>query len=98
MSFKRNNKRELQWKCWKDDHFEALVECGVPFKAFENESHWNYYMSQNVEKYNFLTPEYCYNEDKYRDPSINSYKNLTKAKLTPRLLALSKDHKYYRSK
>ena len=63
---------------------------------YHDESHWNKYVNSHKEQFKFLTPSYCYPESKYKRGAKN--KNYpTIEGLTPRLLALDKNHQYYRS-
>ena len=64
---------------------------------WHDESNWNFFIHNNLDKFNFIKPDYCYPEAKYRDINFNSYTNLVKHNIIPRLLALDKDHNYYRT-
>ena len=65
--------------------------------VWNDESMWNRYYTTNISKIKVLTPEYCYPEGKYKNPQMNNYHSLIKYNLTPRLLALDKDHNWVRS-
>ena len=64
---------------------------------WHDESNWNFYIHNNLNKFNFVKPDYCYPEAKYIDPKFANYKNLVTHNIVPRLLALDKDHNYYRT-
>ena len=53
--------------------------------VWHDESHWNRYMASNTDCFMLHGPDYCYPEDQY----LTGYK--------PRILALDKDHDFYRS-
>jgi len=55
---------------------------------FHDESMWNKYRITNIHRFKILNPAYCF-------PESNTYKNLNGIK--PKILALDKDHNYYRS-
>jgi hypothetical protein len=58
-----------------------------------DESAWNHYFIYNMYRFNIMKPEYCYPEFK-SDKEKQRYQTILE--MTPRILALSKDHKYYR--
>ena len=62
---------------------------------WHDESNWNFYIYNNLKKFQFISPEYCYPESKYKNKNMNNYNEIVG--LTPRLLALDKDHNYYRT-
>lgn len=62
---------------------------------FHDESAWNHYIINNVKKFNVVNPEYCYPEMSDTKKFKEHYNTLVK--LTPRILALEKDHEFYRS-
>lgn len=64
---------------------------------WHDESMWNRYYTSNLNKFKILSPSYCYPECKYiKGEKLNNYK--TCEDLKPVLLALDKNHKYFRSK
>lgn len=64
--------------------------------VWHDESMWNRYYTSNIDKYKILSPSYCYPEAKYlQGEKLNNYK--TCENLKPKLLALDKNHKWYRS-
>lgn len=63
--------------------------------VWADESCFNRYYTSHLNKFKILTPSYCYPENKYKNPNINSYQQLKGLK--PILLALDKDHTYFRS-
>lgn len=65
--------------------------------VWNDESMWNRYYTSNLNKFKILTPSYCYPEGKYNNPKMNNYIPLIKYNIVPRLLALDKNHKYFRS-
>ena len=64
--------------------------------VWNDESMWNRYYTSNLSKFKILSPSYVYPESKYNYPQrVNHYKQLDGLK--PVLLALDKNHKYFRS-
>ena len=64
--------------------------------VWNDESMWNRYYTSNLSKFKVLSPSYVYPESKYyKQENKVHYKQLNG--LRPVLLALDKDHKYYRS-
>lgn len=61
---------------------------------WHDESAFNHYLTKNVKKFNVLNPEYCYPECSNKAQMVANYP--TSLKLTPRILALEKDHAFYR--
>jgi hypothetical protein len=61
--------------------------------VWNDESIWNRYYVTNQKFYKILTPEYCYPECKYKNRNIANYQTIIH--LTPRLLALDKNHKEF---
>ena len=55
---------------------------------WNDESHWNRYMVSNLNKFKFLPANYCHPEKTRR---------FGLGKLTPKILALDKNHEYFRS-
>lgn len=63
---------------------------------WNDESIWNRYYTSNLKQFKILSPSYVYPESKYKNLySTNHYKQLNNLK--PILLALDKNHKYFRS-
>ena len=62
--------------------------------TWHDESAWNHYLTKNVKKFNVVNPEYCYPECSNKAQMAANYP--TSLKLTPRILALEKDHAFYR--
>lgn len=63
--------------------------------VWNDESMWNRYYTSNLNKYKILTPSYVYPESKFNKPDSKSYDTLNDLK--PKLLALDKDHSWFRS-
>jgi len=63
--------------------------------VWHDESAWNHYLTKNVKKFNVVNPEYCFPETS--NPTNFAANFGTCAKLTPRILALEKDHAFYRA-
>jgi hypothetical protein len=62
---------------------------------YHDESIWNRFYVTNKQFYKILTPEYCYPEGKYKFPQMPNYQTILG--LTPRLLALDKNHKEFQT-
>lgn len=60
---------------------------------YHDESIWNRFYVTNKQFFKILTPEYCYPECKYKNINLGNYETIID--LTPRLLALDKNHKEY---
>lgn len=60
---------------------------------FHDESAWNHYFIYHMGRYNVMIPEYCYPEFK-SEKEKGRYQTILE--MTPRILALDKNHKYYR--
>jgi hypothetical protein len=65
--------------------------------VWNDESSWNRYYTSNVSKFKILTPSYVYPECKYKNPGLGNYHTLITEKIVPRILALDKDHAWYRT-
>lgn len=73
-----------------DDYSRGIIP------VWNDESMWNRFYTSNLKKFKVLTPSYVYPESKYKKPQNKEhYKQLNELK--PILLALDKDHKYFRS-
>lgn len=62
---------------------------------FHDESAWNHYILHNIKKFNVLKPEYCYPEMEDQQKFKELYNTI--CHMQPKILALEKDHKFYRS-
>lgn len=60
-----------------------------------DESHWNRYYVSNQNKFKLCSPSYCIPECKLKYPNMPNYPTLKGLKVY--LLALDKNHNYYRS-
>lgn len=65
--------------------------------VWNDESMWNRYYASNVSKFKILSPSYVYPEGKYKNPGLGNYRSLITEKVVPRILALDKDHAWYRT-
>lgn len=65
--------------------------------VYHDESMWNRYYTSNINKFKILNPSYCYPEGKYKNPKMNNYHTLIKYNIQPTLLALDKNHDWFRS-
>ena len=72
-----------------DDYSKGIIP------VWNDESMWNRYYTTNLNKYKILTPSYVYPESKFHKPKSQSYKTIENLK--PILLALDKDHSWFRS-
>lgn len=70
-----------------DDYKKGIIP------VWNDESIWNRFYVTNKRFYKVLSPEYCYPEGKYKFPNMPNYRTILG--LTPRLLALDKNHKDY---
>lgn len=73
----------------QDDYSKNIIP------IWNDESIWNRFYVTNKQFYKILTPEYCYPEGKYRFPKMPNYHTIVG--LTPRLLALDKNHQEYQT-
>ena len=71
----------------QDDYSKNIIP------VWNDESIWNRFYVTNQKFFKVLTPEYCYPEGKFRNPSMGNYHGIRG--LTPRLLALDKKHSEY---
>jgi len=62
---------------------------------WHDESAFNHYLTKNVKKFTVVNPEYCFPECSNPAKFANCFG--TCGKLTPRILALEKDHTFYRT-
>ena len=65
--------------------------------VYHDESMWNRYYTSNKTQFKILNPAYVYPECKFRNINIGNYHSLKIYKITPRLLALDKNHIWYRA-
>lgn len=65
--------------------------------VWNDESMWNRYYVSNLSQFKVISPSYVYPECKYRNPRIGNYSSLISESVVPRVLALDKDHTWYRS-
>ena len=78
---------EIMNEMIQDDYSKNIIP------IWNDESIWNRFYVTNQRFFKILTPEYCYPEGKYAFPGMGNYQTITR--LTPRLLALEKNHKVY---
>lgn len=64
--------------------------------VWNDESMWNRYYTSNLSKFKILSPSYVYPESKYNKPQNKVHYKQLKG-LKPVLLALDKDHKWFRT-
>ncbi len=80
---------EIMNEMIQDDYSKGIIP------TWNDESIWNRFYVTNQQFYKILTPEYCYPEGKYKRPQMPNYETILG--LTPRLLALDKNHKVYQT-
>lgn len=78
---------EIMNEMIQDDYNKGIIP------IWNDESIWNRFYVTNKNVFKILTPEYCYPEGKYKNPNMPNYNTIID--LTPRLLALDKNHKEY---
>ncbi len=78
---------EIMNEMIQDDYSKNIIP------VWNDESIWNRFYVTNKQFFKILTPEYCYPECKYKNPNMGNYDTIRE--LTPRLLALDKNHKEY---
>lgn len=61
---------------------------------WHDESAWNHYLTKNVKRFNVVKPEYCFPEMEDQETFRKHYNTI--CDMTPRILALEKDHDFYR--
>ncbi len=78
---------EIMDEMIQDDYSRGIIP------IWNDESIWNRLYVTNQKFFKILTPEYCYPEGKYKLPRMPNYETIRG--LTPRLLALDKNHREY---
>lgn len=78
---------EIMNEMIQDDYSKSIIP------IYHDESIWNRFYTTNKKFFKILTPEYCYPEGKYKFPQMGNYNTILG--LTPRLLALDKNHREY---
>jgi hypothetical protein len=77
-----------------NDMIQTDVQNGI-IPIHNDESMMNRWYVSNQDLVDIITPEYVYPECKYKFPTIRNYHSITN--LTPRILALDKNHQWYRT-
>lgn len=78
---------EIMDEMIQDDYSKGIIP------TWNDESIFNRFYVTNKQFFKILTPEYCYPEGKYKFPQMPNYETIRG--LTPRLLALDKNHREY---
>lgn len=74
-----------------DDYHKNIIP------VWNDESMWNRYYVSNLINFKVLSPSYVYPESKYKNINTGNYHTLKTENIKPCILALDKDHRWYRS-
>lgn len=72
------------------DYIQDDIDRGI-YAVWQDESYWNKLFASCQKLFTLLTPEYCYPDNKLKSAHWGL------SNIEPKILALEKDHKYYRN-